>query len=428
MDKINQQGIFRFILKKITVWMILLFMSVLLLGCVENAKPADNPYFEDDTNEDFETFLTQFSLFMNDIDEYYNQTYYYDGFISPFDYQTKEGYQSLPQKELYTKEDLSLNDSIIDERYLFRTSGLFYALDNDRFMYLKVLDQLNTCKENTYCEGEEGDFIHYSMNDDQLYFHYRVHFWQDNIFDYMFYFSVNRDKLELTFLYKVYNAYSLDIEYIAYVDYVEGEKEVNLSFDGTIFLSLYDIQTGYVMEKELIEDDRYGIRYYDVAGEVEYWTHMDLTSDYDYSVYAMFYKNHRWAVELSKINDRVDYSKVRLNVFEGWNELHVTWLNTSPYMEFYIANDGQTLAEDLNIRFDQVRGDVFIQEIDFDIASLTSIGITYELDDQEIIQQCDDFKNNIAALEYTYNLYQTNQELLDRFNEKTGTEFTFPLF
>lgn len=423
----NREKLFHSAIKKISSLMCFLLILVLLFGCGTRAREAENPYFADDTKDDFESFLLQYELSMDELFSYYDQTYYYDAFIYPFDYQTKDGYQSLPQKELYTKEDLSINDHIIDERYLFKSSGLFYALDNSRFMYLSVLEHLNRCEENTYCEDEEGNFIHFSMNGDNIYFHYRVQFWSGAIDDYMYYFSSERNQLHLTFLHKVYNEYSLEIEHIDYVEYVEGEKEMNMLYDGRIFLSLYDIETGYVMEKELITEENLGIRYYDVSHEIEFWTHK-YSNDDEANVYATFYKNHRWAIAFTKSTYSIDYWNVRLNAFEGWNELHVTWLDTSPYKEFYIALDGEKLAENLNIRFDMVLGDVFIQEISFDIESLTSKGIYFEYDDQEIIQICDEFRGNLDTLEYTYNMYQTNQELLERFNEKTESDFSFPLY
>ncbi len=408
--------------------MTVFLMLVLLFGCGTKAEPADNPYFEDDTKDDFDIFFARYEWMMEELKAYYLANYYYDAFISPFDYQTKEGYRPLPQQELYTKEDLSINDQIIDERHLFRSSGLFYAVDNDRFMYLSVLDDVE-CQENTYCKDADGNFIHFSTDDDKVYFHYRVQFWSGYIYDYMYYFSMERDKLHLTFLHKIYNEYSLEVEDIHYVEYIEGEKEVNMIYDGQIFLSLYDIETGYIMEKELITEDRYGIRYYDVASEIEYWTHFDNNQEYEEYVFATFFKNHRWAIDIAKRINDVDYYKVRLNAFEGWDQFHMDWTDQiSIFPTAFLSREGQNLDIDTQIRFDLALGDVFIQDMYIDIQSLTSQGVYYEYDDQDIIEICDNFRESVPALEYTYNLYQSNQELLDRFNEKTMSEFTFPLY
>jgi hypothetical protein len=402
-------------------------MLVFLLGCGTKAEPANNPYFEDETQDDFEIFLTQFETSMDDLYLYYRSTYYDDSFIYPFDYQTKEGYQPLPQKELYSKDDLAINDQIIDERYLFKSSNLYYALDNGRYVYSRVLDDIKTCDENTYCEDDKGNFIHFSMNDHQIYFHYRVQYRSGDIDEYMYYFSKNRDKLHLTFFHKIYNEYNLEIEHIQYVEYDEEDKEINMLYDGRVYLSLYDIQTGYIMEKELISEDNFGVRYYDVSKEIEFWTHF-YNDDNESYVYATFYKNHRWAISVNEKSTSVNYWRIRLNAFEGWNELHVTWLDAPPYREFYIAQDGQKLAEDFNIKWNMILGDVYIQEISFSIQTLLSEGIYFEYDDQEIIQICENFEKDLDSLEYIYNLYQSNQELLERFNEKTGSELSFPLY
>lgn len=416
-----------FVLKRVSVFLLLILFFITLTGCNKPDIIVDNPYFEDSSKDDYASFRSKFNTYIDQVNIYYSDTYYDDAFYHSFDYQTQDGYQPLEYKNTYTKDELSINDDLLDQRRMFKYSELYQALDNSRHIDMWILKDIDVCGENVLCENSDGDFMHYSMHEDEVYYHYYVHAWSGQIDEYMYYFSMNRNKLHLTFFHKSYNEFSFELEHVNYVEYVEGEKEINMHNDGGIFLSLYDIQSGSKLEKELISLDYYGIKYYDVLHDIEFWTHIHQSNPMEMSTYLTLFQNHRVVMRITKTSTSMSHYDLRLNAFSGWNEFYVTQIDGYPNQDAYIALDGQVLAEELSFGLDRVMGDVFIfnpQPNDIDI--LASYHILPPYEDASILLICNDFQSSISSLEYQFNLYQTNQELLDRFNDKTNSNLSLP--
>jgi len=416
------------ILKKVLYLFSVFLMTFFIASCKARGSYVENPYFTDTSRDDFSTFYDTFDLYLDELHDYYDETYLDVLFYRHFYYWSIDGFTPILDQPYYTKAEIAVNDHLIDERSLFLRSSMKRVLDNDRLVFADM-DDLDRCKENTICgEDDTDNYLQFSIHEQQLYFTYSVRF-SYSVYKYMFYISKDSNqKIHLEFLQVITDYSDYDVEHVHYVLYDEDVKELNMSFDGwDKNISYYDIVT-----KEKIESsfglwwNQSSITYYDPELETEFECEIDDNGVIGDTSLLQFEQNH---IKLS-VDDTLESVSLRLNQIEGWNRIKLSNYSNPQPVTLYL--DDVAVDDALIAEYDEITGNVMLKlESNFgdlipeDLISLERYGLDSGYDYVTINALFDDFKASVPDLLERFDLNHTSEELIQIFKDTTGVDFYY---
>ncbi len=410
--------------RKICLFFVIFSLLILLVNC--HAKPVylENPYFTDETENTFVEFKKAYQQYLTKLDEYYDSQY---AVPSPFlslkqAIESSNDYIPIYYQNTMRKEDLSINHHLINEIQSFHSSTLYFFINSYHMDFENGLLAEEGCQENVPCENDQGERIHFSMNQKELYMSYQHH-------EYVSESLISLDgenKLHVEFTQAL--KFEDELYALSYLSFEEGIAEYAMAYNNLNYtnkeFSIYqhDIHSGEAITLNLHQDHLYRITYYNKSNNQEFVTYFGPERVIETTNFNQ-YIDQRLSFS---INNQFTKAHIRLNDLEGWNMLTRIVEEGISLLDYEVSMNGILLDSGFHVEIIPYLGAVYYEPtLDFDLGripedliTLGRYGLYTGFDDEKLNQIFSDYHTGLNQLLIRFNLNMNDNELKDIILDK----------